>query len=376
VRTLFLADLDFATRERAMLRRLQIGLLDEGIRLIEAMPLDAPDLEGNPLVPTIVYREGGSRLTRSHRVRQIVQALQDIEPALAPSDAPDDLLDTIHVWGSGAWTLGLDLAEATGAAVAIECWSAEAVRFVRSTERRTPGTRGLWLAPNAALRIAAERQASAWPVHLARWGVHTGEPAATHPAGPHTPGIVILGAGHDASDHACVLEALAGVASDHPDLLAFIDAPIIDRRPALWRLAEKLGLLERLSVIPDMESLRDVILQADLLLLPEAHGEARSVILDAMVARTLIIARADPLIEAFAAPNIALLVEGPTRGAWDKALRRALDDPDEARAIVDRAHERILDDRPVHKQVEAIITAHNLLTSDDSIAFPDASRGS
>ncbi len=376
VRTLFLADHDFATRERAMLRRLEVGLLDEGVRLVEALPLDAPDLEGNPLVPTIPYRPSGIRLMRAPRVRQMVQMLQEVEPALAPTDDAEDLLDVIHVWGSGAWPTALDLAEATGAAVAFECWSAAAVRAIRATERRAPSLRGCWLAPNAALRVAADRLASAWPVYLARWGVHSGELTATRPAGPHPPGLVILGAGHDAADHAPVLEAIEAIARDHPDLLAFVDAPIIDRNPSLWKQADRLGLLERLSVIPDMESLRDVILQADVLLLPEAHGEARSVILDAMVARTVIVARADPLIEAFAAPDIAVLVEGPTRGAWVKALRRVLEDAEAARRITERARERILRDRPVHKQVEAILTAHNLLTTEGSIAFPDASRGS
>ena len=57
MRALILADRSFAARERDMLTRVQVGLIDEGVRVVEAIPSDVADPDANPLIPTIPYSD-------------------------------------------------------------------------------------------------------------------------------------------------------------------------------------------------------------------------------------------------------------------------------------------------------------------------------
>ena len=378
-----LVDRSFATREHAMLRRVEVGLMDDGVRVVRAVPDDVDDAGRTPLAPTVRYHDANWRIVNRAHARRLIRELQLIDPPLAPAggtgagaDGVPDLLDVVHVWGDECWDLAIDVASATGAALVFELWSQASTRRIRQIERRVASAdesvRIVWLAPNAHLRGVAEAQSPVWPVRAAHWGIHADD-HDVHVRPPGAPlGVSIVSSGRDESSIRPVLDALSQCVAINESMLIFLDDTAVRSHPGVWKHAERLGLLDHLSIIADMESRRELILDTDLLVLPDALGEVRSIILDAMASGVVVAARADPCIEVTALPGIALLVEGPTEGAWLTVLRRVISDSDELRRIGALARERVVKDRPVHRQVDAILAAYGELADNAPIAFPGA----
>lgn len=374
MRVLMMADESFATREHAMLRRVEVGLMDDGVRVVRAVPDQAADPGKSTLATTVAYHDTNWRFVERAHARRLIREISLVEPPLAPAGAdPADLLDMVHAWGDACWSIAIDVAAATGAALAFELWSRESVKRIKATERRVaqtaPGVRGVWLAPNARLRAAADEQSPDWPVRGAYWGVHAGEHTHHQRRDDAPIGISIISSGRDETAIRPVLDALSRW-SGREGLLIFLDDAAVRNHPGVWKHAQRLGLLDDISIIADMESRRDLILETDVLIVPDALGEIRSIILDAMCSGIVVVARTDPFVEVTAVPDIALLVETPTEEAWRTALDRVIDDPQEIDRIGAKARQGVVRDRPVHKQVESILAAYRGLTDNQPIAFP------
>ena len=59
LRVLMMADRSFARREHAMLRRLEVGLIDEGVRVLRATPAGSPEEPTTGLAGTVSYDDRG-----------------------------------------------------------------------------------------------------------------------------------------------------------------------------------------------------------------------------------------------------------------------------------------------------------------------------
>jgi hypothetical protein len=370
-----LADRSFAARERDMLTRVQVGLIDEGARVVEALPSDLADPDANPLIPTIAYSDQTALLASRARTRRILRGLQALDPPLAPAKDPLALVDVIHGFGEQAWPLAISVAGITGASVALECASDHAVRLVRATEKAAAAldrpVTGVWLGPNTPLTLAAQQAGATWPVVPAAWGTHSSDHLARTSAQAAALSISIIASGDDPSSIAGLLAALAASPHLPEDAMLFADAGAFERHPALWRRARDLRLLQRISLIDRMEARRDLILQTDVLAIPEATGQARSIILDAMAAELAILARADPLVEATAVPGVAVLAPSGSSDAWADALTQLLANPDHRATMGKAARAHVVAHRPVHRQIEAIFGAYAMLRSDPGLKFPD-----
>jgi hypothetical protein len=374
MRVLMLADRSFAARERDMLTRVQVGLIDEGARVVEALPTDLADPDANPLIPTIAYSDQNSLLAARARTRRILRGLQALDPPLAPANDPMALLDVIHGFGEQAWPLAVSVAGITGASLALECASDNALRLVRATEKAVAAlerpVNGVWLGPNAPLTQAVLGSGAAWPVLPAVWGTHARD-HVSHATGRTAPlSISIVASGEDPSSIAGLLAALAASPHLPADAMMFADAGAFERHPGLWRRARDLRLLERISLIDRMEARRDLILQTDVLAIPEATGQARSIILDAMAGELAILARADPLVEATSVPGVAVLAPSGSSDAWADALTRLLANPDHRATLGKAARAHVVAHRPVHRQIEAIFGAYAMLRTDPGLKFP------
>src|SRR5213595_3029987 len=95
LRVLILADEFFASRERGLLTRLEVGLADEGVRVIHAVPegtkTEAP---GGVFSRVLTYSPKTLILTRSLAVRKLGRAIADMDETEEPGD-----IDIIHVFG-------------------------------------------------------------------------------------------------------------------------------------------------------------------------------------------------------------------------------------------------------------------------------------
>jgi hypothetical protein len=370
MRVLILADEFFASRERGLLTRLEVGLADEGVRVIHAVPegtkAEAPE---GVFSRVLTYSPKTLILTRPLAVRKLGRAIAEMDQTDEPGD-----VDIIHVFGGSVWGLGADLALEVGAALALEVWRAGLVPRAQSfhfSDRSVQDEPLLLMAPDPVLERALKdvpQGQLAHPTRLAAWGVLTPATPREILAPGRAPSVMLVGTGRDAGAFKVALEGLAAVARDQPDLLLFCDA-LAARRTDLWPLARKLGLLHNLSLIEELEGRRDLLLQGDVLVQPEAHGEQRSVLLEAMASGLVVIAAQDPMVSSLQDGVTARLVNKASKEGWTGVLRDVITNAEKSRQLAASAREFIRTHRRASDHVKAVLTAYEWLMSDEPIPF-------
>jgi hypothetical protein len=361
---LILADSSFAMREHSLLSRLEIGLADEGIRVAHAVPEDCR-IEAAPGIYSLSlkYEQHGTVFSRAARAGRLVEAL-----GRAQGDE-ENTLDMVHAFGADSWALAMDVGRQTGAKVALEVWSGALVHRAVSLAAGPvdADSAPALLAPGNVLAGLLRKAAPAARVFFTPWGVAT--PDVFHiPLEPgRAPAATVMATGTDADLVGAALEGLAEAARHAPDLVVFLDGQAGDR-PGVWKRARRLKLLDRLTVVADLEVCREPILGTDLLLHPECFGEHRSLILSAMAAGVMVIARQDPLVESLSNPDSAMLVSGPSPIAWAEAINTALQHPDRARSITARAREYVREQHSLTGHIRSVCAAYESIRNVPAMA--------
>jgi hypothetical protein len=365
MRVLILADAFFATRERSLLSRLEVGLADEGARVLHAIPDDLPGaaanlVQGGVFSTTLRYRATTMRAARTavaRRLADTIRSLVEHQPGPFSADGTQRPLDVIHVFGGSAWPLGLDLARILSTRVALEVWRAGLVERAASPAGAHPDSTTL-LAPDPAIERAL-RDAGARPyVAQAPWGVHVApDDKPILPEG-RARCVVIVGSGRDARAFAAALEGLVRAARQHPEMRVFCDAHAA-RRANLWNLAKRLDFLDRFSLIEEIETRRDLLLHADILVQPDAHGEQRSIVLDAFANSMLVVALLDPMVSVLTDNATARLVRAPDPAEWAAVVNDALTHPEATAAIARQAREFVRTQRRVSDHVRFVLGAYD-----------------
>jgi glycosyltransferase involved in cell wall biosynthesis len=155
-----------------------------------------------------------------------------------------------------------------------------------------------------------------------------------------------------------VLEALAAVAKESPDLMVFLDVGD-GKNAGLWRAARRLGLLDRLSMVPELEARREPALQMDAVLMPDASGVSHSFVLDAMAAGLSVLAAPDPLVETLIDGRTARLVVSPTKAEWERAIRETVLDVERWSLLGASARDYIRTNRTVSGHIGAVLEAYS-----------------
>ncbi len=361
--SLIIADISFATRERAMLSRLEVGLADEGVRVTHAMPASLIATgtfnvsESIGIQSTVVtYQDRGLPFTHRRRAGDLARAIDERFDEPTP-------IDIVHAFGAGSWAIAVDLARRSGAGLLLELWrpgliTPAAALFAAATRTSHPVTPE-FIVSESALATAIRTSLPRAKVYSAPWGVH----APQHPRGPRPPGQPLAVAMLcDTGDPRSCSAALAGLvqAAAGTEMLIFaaIDETTPAREAALWAAARKLNLMDRFSLVPDMESRREPILDMDLLLLPEATGRQRTLTLEAMGAGLTVIAMADDTMESLADGTTARLVASPTPAAWAQAIAITALNPPAAADLTRSAHEHIRSNRVGSAQVADVLRAY------------------
>lgn len=369
-----MAGRSFALREQVMLRRVAVGLMQEGVTTAIATPRSIGEPDHAGLTTLVTYDDLGWSLTTHSRSRMLLQSLTSEEHAgWGGSDAP---IDVVHAWGHAAWPMAMTVARESSAAVVLDVWSVQAAEQIRRSERsaskgREEAIRGAWLAPSRSLLRHAEARAQLWACHLVHWGVHAPEKLPEQESHSDR-GIAVVCSGDLPDATIAMLEGLAAIIPQHPHILVFLDEAAVKKDHEVWRAAQRLGLLDRLSVIADMETRRELILQADLLLLPDIVGEARSVILDAMGEGVVVISDGAAASDALIDGRTALLINERRPEHWAQAIASVLSDDDTRNSIRREAHRMVMTERRVHSHVASLLRVYGELSSPEPIEFrPD-----
>lgn len=357
-----------------MLRRLEIGLVDEGCRVVRVTPESSFPEPSAGLAAALEYGDSPWRVLGPSPIKRLSRVL-DENAALGATDE-DGPIDVVHAWGEGCWPLGLALARELEASVALEVGSRRGLGLVQSIERRVGGMAGLWLAPDAAMSVAVQRAAKRWPVRTSLWGVHVPDADA---GGTRAEGAIesisLCASGREPQALMDLCAALARVKVSGAEPMLFLDASAVEAAPLVWKHAGALGLLPRLTLVPRMESRRDLVLRTDAMIVVDCQGEHKSLVLEAMAAGMTLISRADRLVEVASEPSCAMLVDEPSEIGWSRAVSWLLSKPEEARAFGRAAREHVSRGRLAHLQVRAALDAYALFLKDQPIPIREAQRG-
>lgn len=358
-RVIFIADASFARREHRLLNRLDVGLSDEGVRVTLAAPEGALPARRGSLSDVLDYESPSPFVTTHMRAVRLVESLG------RAGVGDDDIV--VHAWGERGWGLALEVANLLGAALVLEVWAARLVRRLGPLERRARRMRGLgpvlYCAPSTALRDAIDRSRVRRPVRLVHWGVYASTALRARPdASP--PSVAILATGDDPAGIGAAIEGAAAIANQRNDLLVLLDDRAVHRQPDLWAQVRDAALLDNLTLVADMEQQREAVLEADVLVQPEACGAIRSITLDALASGMVLVAQRDPVSDTLSAETPAILLEDCSARAWERALREALADAQGAQTRARAGLDFVRKSRRASDHVAALLRIY------DGIAAP------
>lgn len=377
MRIAFVTDDQVIRREGTMLRRVAIGLIDEGVTVLSVEPTSAREtgpertVSGGP-VEHIAYEDRGLALTRPLRTDRI-------SAAIGRNGAPD----VVHAIGVHAWRFGLDLARRLGAALCLDIHSARSVEqcgpFVRHASAvlaKAAQARGVppretsvvCVAADPTIARAASERAPHTAIRTAPWGVHRrGEHSPLRGGGDQPVSVCVLG---EARQPAFVAPALEGLAAISRPMLVFVDEEA-DARGAVWRQAERLGIRERIDLAPSLEENRELALRCDALLLPGPTHRHRSLVLDAMAAGVAVAATRDPLVHVLNDPELAWLVPDDSPAVWPQALRSALVESPERATRLAAARGFVDDQRSPSRHIQSLLEVYESVSEPATISFQD-----
>lgn len=335
MQTLILTDHDTTRNEQGLLARLAIALADAGVRATLATPSHLPTPTGVLCSTAVTYPARGLALSLSRRVREFVSELPEHVSFMSESNAEPTV---VHVLGRGAWRFALRLREETGVPMVFELSRVSEVEaLAQALSRADREAAGTPCVVSSSERLLERFRAKApgVPTTLARWGVHASAEHGPFSSDEGVTSVGIFAPGgyeHEAGVRS-ILEAAAMLQSSYPDLLLFLDDRGAEHH-AVWRAARRFGVLDRLTLVADVEHRAEHFLQTRFLVVPERLGGCRSILFHAMALGCPIIARFDPDADWLIGGQTAVVVGTasdpavhPLRASvWADAIRLAMTD--------------------------------------------------
>ena len=289
--------------------------------------------------------------------------------ALAPA-GENGMPRVVHAFGGQAWGMAQALADRLDAALVVEVWRAGLGRAVQRLVAQNRGRPGLLaLCPTEGLAEELGAEVSGIGVRCAPWGVYTEGKLRSVLRPGKAWSIMLAGAGMDKAAFASCFEAISDVIRSRPDALVFADA-LAARRTGLWQLAARLGVRERLSLVDEMDANRELVLKGDVLVLPEARGEQRTLTLEAMGVGMPIVALADPTNTILLDRRSALIAKTPDRAAWTGQFEALLGDARVRNELTTSARAYVGDVHRPSRQVNRVMDAYEAAAGKQPIPFP------
>ena len=370
MRVVHIADQPFAQREGDLLRRLEIGLIDEGVGVVRVRPAGLLGENTAGLGARVEYdtsrvpRLGPSRATR---------VLREIERQVGSESGA---IDVVHAWGHGCWSVALDLAREAQADLVVSLHDRPSLQHVRALEhraRRLKFPAPLVMAPDEAHAQALSGHSRSLTVRVVPWGVHlhAGKDTRAARAADHVASICVVGSGASPKEIDALFDGFERLAARHPETLVFLDGSLVARHRQHFKRLRTLRFETTPSLIEDLESHRQTALEADVLVAPESSGEYRSIVLEAMGSRMGVVVRRDPLIDLYKESNGIIVVPDPVGSAWESAIVRALDEGERA-ALAMTARRHIEQHHLAYKHVRGVIEAYESVRGQAPIAMHGA----
>lgn len=344
-----LADSDWLEEELHSLQHLIVGLVDERIRVIQAVPDDAPAPPTTLTCQKVTWSESRWTEMNRWRLRGLEGALQPLEPSL------------IHCLTSGLWRPAVELGEELSVPVVLGAGSHAALDRVDRTLRDANPARIAFAAGTEPIAQALRQRVDpAIVVAHVPVGAHVSEEGHGCAGADSLCGIV-SGDGEMDEHYEALLRGLASIIERHPSTQFFFEGRSNDQHE-LWRSARKLGLLANISMIPRRLGHRELLLSADVMLHPQPLGTARTITLEAMAHGLAVIAHHDPWLDYLHPDQTAWVLKDPTADDWRRSLERVIDEPQAASELGARARQWVREGRLVSDQLAKVVDLYRRVT--------------
>lgn len=411
MRSVMVMDSTFARRERTLVSRLEIGLADEGVRVAHAVPWGMAAAESVGLYSvTVGYVERGLPFTLRQRAGMLQEQLRE---AMDLDDR--DEIEIVHAMGdgfrgawaggtgsgvttrAGAWAMSFELARELRAGLVLEVWSSALIGQATAmlAKARAHGVPLLVLCPEEAIALVARSRMPSAEIVVAPWGVHSARESRAILSDQTVPAIALVADGVEPRMLQAIMEGISrltpgprttyagddaskATAQVSPPLPCMLFVGAEDRAAAsVWRLARKLRILDRTTLVPDMEGHRDPTLAMDILVVPGGTGVQRTFVLDAMAAGLAIVSGGDTLIPYLNDSNILAKVANPSdAGAWAETISSLIADPQRARSLGAASRAWVREHRAASGYVSVVLKAYDTLAAKVKAARPGVAAGS
>jgi hypothetical protein len=359
VHVLLLSDAAFAEHERALLERTAAGLTAEGIRVTLAIPKQTGAMFSLVSEP-IRYSDRGLIFTQRIRAEQVAESIAGV------GKSPEGMVDVVHAFGGACWAMAATLAELFGAALAYEIWRGGLVD--RASGLRHPdGLIVSCFAPDRPIERALASGLAGMTSRLTPWGaLAPPKPTQILRAG-QVPSVVFLSSGRDAEQCRAAFEGVIQVVRESSELMVFVASESV-KRAGLWKMADRAGVLDRLTLIDRLEERRDLVLRSDVVVYADSNHEHRTILLDAMASGLVVLAAPDPLVSVIVPGVTADIPSAMTAAGWHDLLEATLRDRDASISLGLSAREHVRQTRRASAHIAALVDAYTWLTGSDTIA--------
>jgi glycosyltransferase involved in cell wall biosynthesis len=153
---------------------------------------------------------------------------------------------------------------------------------------------------------------------------------------------VVVGNGCYDGFYRALLEGIGRSRQRLPGAMYFFYTTGADQHQ-IWQAAERMELLEQVSLVPAGTDARQLMTQADVLLQPQPLHAVHTVVLEAMAAGRPVIAAADPLVDHLIEGRTARLMAEPDALQWAGHLTCLAQAPQQYMALGRSARQYILD---------------------------------
>lgn len=368
MRVLILVDARFAVHERALIERVVIGLADEGIMAQVVLPKDRnlEDAGFNLIREPVWYADRGLSLTQRIRATQIAKQVTK-DQLSKDAESFEGVIDIVHVFGGGAWSMGRELAKILGAGVIFEVWRAGLVDSAASLQL-DESDNAMFLVPERSFESSLMSKGLAHRVHVAPWGAQVPSSPNQILRDDKQRAIVIMSSGRQKDQCIAAFDGVADAIEldEHTDsVMVFANLEVV-QRAGLWARVKERKLENRFTIIDRSEDRRDLVLRCDIMIYPDTLHEQRTLLLDAMGAGMAIIAGKDESISPLQDSPGVLVVDRPSRADWATLLRACLADTSYARNVGLASRAYVTKNRRAAMYVMSVMDAYHALCGIDS----------
>lgn len=358
---LLLADAPFAEHERALLERIAAGLTGEGVRVTLAVPKKTAAAFATVSDP-VRYSDRGLIFTQRLRAEQVAEAIA------GSGKSPEGIVQVVHAFGGGAWTMAGELARLFNAAIAYEVWRGGLVDRVAGL-KHPAGSALACFAPDRPVERALAAASAGIPTRLTPWGAYAPPRPTPVLREGKAPSMVFVSSGRDSERCRFAFEGACRVLAEAPDAMLFVAAAAV-RRAGLWSIADRAGVLDRVTLIDRLEDRRDLVLRCDIVLYPDANHEQRTLLLDAMAHGLVVVAAADPLVSIIVDEVTAAVPASMTAASWHETILARLADRAGSTALGLSAREHVRQQRRASAHIAALVDAYAWLSGAESLTLP------